>query len=373
MLINRLKSGKIVTMQRRQMFMKKTLAIILVVIITLLGTFLLGLYDYNVYYNPDGTNGGTYSAAYKTYVSNKLDKNIIDNEDANKQTEAKIQYNLLFNGEYYSNEPIFKKDVVLGGKKLFTVVVYKNAVTYVKESSIVYRYETYIYGVDYEALKDLFMKQPIPQDKTIIDKAGYPTLVINFYPNEECNEDEAFYKDVFEVNGGDEIKGHKLDSSPSFTLCDYGSNPTKDENEEPIKVQYLDTRGYDYISENIDLFKDNAYVKVNAICETEETTYSYQDVLLEDKLDGFNFNGEVNTDDYNLGYNTSAEASVVLNNVDIDGVMNYNTWLFAKYVWWQCLICIVLLGSFAGIFALVLVTDIDNKKKGKKANKKKSK
>ena len=74
-----------------------------------------------------------------------------------------------------------------------------------------------------------------------------------------------------------------------------------------------------------------------------------------------------------FSFNTSAEASVVLNNVDIDGVMNYNTWLFAKYVWWQCLICIVLLGSFAGIFALVLVTDIDNKKKGKKANKKKSK
>lgn len=354
--------------------MKKTLALILALIVTLLGTFLLGLYDYNVFYNPDGTNGATYTAAYKTYISNKLDKNIIDEEDADKQTEAKIQYNLLFNGEYYSNEPIFKKDVINGGKKLFTIIVYKNAVTYVNDSSIVYRYETYIYGVDYEALKELFMKQPVPQDKTIIENADFPTLVINFYPNEEYNDDEAFYSDSITINGDEEIKRSKFKSTPSFTLCDYGSNPTKDENDEPIKVQYLDTRGYSYLSENMDLFRNDAYVKVDAICETDETTYSYQGVLLEEKIEGFNFSGEVNTEEFNLGYNTSAEAAVVLNNVDIDGVMNYNTWLFAKYVWWQCLICFVILGSFVSLFALVLVTDIDNVKKGKKApNKSKKK
>ena len=51
--------------------MKKTLALVLTILVTLIGTALVGIYDYNIYLNPEDKNGGTLTSKYKSYLSEK--------------------------------------------------------------------------------------------------------------------------------------------------------------------------------------------------------------------------------------------------------------------------------------------------------------
>ena len=61
-----------------------------------------------------------------------------------------------------------------------------------------------------------------------------------------------------------------------------------------------------------------------------------------------------------------------LNNVDIKGVMNYDTWTFARYMWWHCLIALVVIGLLSGGFFYALTVDTNTKKVVKPSNKKKN-
>lgn len=357
--------------------MKKILSVIIAILITLIGTVLLGLYDYNIYYNPEGANQNVYTPLYKQYVANKLLSSILD-DDKDVQTEKQIKNNMLFNGEYFNAEPIYKGEKVINGKTLFKILIFKNVVKYTPDADTTdykYRYEVYIYGVDYVELKNLFMNQSIPQDKTIIEKAGYPKLVINFYPNEDYNDEESLYYDdtsyvnIVTLNDGEEIYRSEFDGTASFTICDYGSNPSLNEDESVFTAQYLEFRGYPTNSDNLGLFNKDAYVQIDAICETSEVTYIYKDALLKDKVEKFNFNDDINLDLFEVGYNNSSDVRTVLNNVDIKGIMKYDTWIFANYIWWQCLICFVVLGLIVGGFFFALSYDYEHGKK-KKSNKK---
>ena len=51
--------------------MKKSLALVLTIIVTLIGTALVGIYDYNIYLNPEDMNGSTLTSKYKSYLSEK--------------------------------------------------------------------------------------------------------------------------------------------------------------------------------------------------------------------------------------------------------------------------------------------------------------
>lgn len=362
--------------------MNKKFALIISLLLTLIGTFLLGLYDYKIYYNPEATTGQEKVLKYKSYLS---DKTFVADEDSKIQTEKKIELNQLFSNEYISNEPIFTQDVFgkQGSEKLFTIVIYKDVISYTPDANtheLKYRFNTYIYDVNYEKIKELFMGQDLPQDKNIIKEAGYPTILINFFPNVDCNDDESlFYKTASEVekvklNNGDTIIRVPLNSTTSFNLHDFGSTPSLDNEEQPFNVNTLAVSAYPNTYENLSLFTGDAFVKVDIIMETTDGSSTVNYLLKDDKfnfqakVNNFNINEEIKLENYKLGYNTSSSTREVLNNVDIKGVLNYDAWIFTRYIWWQCLICFVVLGIIVGGFFYALTIDVDKKAKAKKNN-----
>lgn len=360
--------------------MKKSLALVLTILVTLIGTALVGVYDYNVYLNPEDINGSTLTSKYKSYLS---EKTLELNEDAGVQTENRIAVFEYFDNEYYNSTPILKEDVKLGDKELFTVAVYKNVVKYApnaETSEWKYRYDIFVYNVNYELIKNEFLSQPVPEDKTSIEKAGYPTLVINLYPNDSYDDSESFYYSTtsivnkIELSGG-EIFSSKFNGYASLSLSDYGSTPEYNEddnkNKIPFNVNFKSIIGYPTNSDNITLFEDDAYIKIEAVSETGEVNYGLEEPLYKGKVEGFNFNDDIDTDNYKLGCNTSASVREKLNNVDIKGVLTYDMWVFTRYIWWHCLIALVVVGLLSGGFFYALTVDTANKKVSKPNNKNK--
>lgn len=371
--------------------MNKKLALILSLLVTLIGTFLLGLYAFKIYYDPDQTNGQNAVIKYKEYV---VDKTFVPNDDLVVQTEQKIELNELFRNEYLSKEPILKKDVYSADNKdkLYTIAIYKNVVKYSPNTEVSewkYRFNTYIYDVNYEKIKDLFISQNIPQDKNIIKDAGFPKFLINFYPNIDLNDEESlYYKASSEVekiklNNGDTITRVELNSVTSINIFDYNSTPSLDENDKPFYAKTLTFNAYPSSSDNLSLFTDDAFVKVDLIMETTDNSNQVNYILKDDKysfsskVEGFDINEEIDLSKYELGFNTSSNVREVLDNVKIKGVMKYDTWLFAKYIWWQCLLCFVVFGFIVFGFFYALTIDADkkskSKNKGKNNNKSKKK
>lgn len=361
--------------------MKKSLALVLTILVTLIGTALVGIYDYNIYLNPEDKNGGTLTSKYKSYLS---EKTLEINDDLSVQTESRISVFEYFDNEYYNSTPILKQDVKLGDKNVFTVAVYKNVIKYAPNadtSEWKYRYDVFVYNVDYEAIKEEFLSQPIPEDKTSIEKAGFPTLVINIYPNDSYDDSESFYYSAtsvvnkIELSSG-EIFSSKFNGYASLTMNDFNSKPQYKEDEEsetktPFNVNFKSIIGYPTNSENITLFDDSAYLKIEAISETSEVNYGLEEPLFKGKVEGFNFNDDINLDNYKEGCNTSSVVREKLNNVDIKGVMNYDAWIFARYIWWHCLIALVVIGLLSGGFFYALTVDTNTKKVVKPSNKKK--
>lgn len=365
--------------------MNKKLALILSLLVTLIGTFLLGLYAFKIYYNPDQPNGQNAVVKYKEYV---VDKTFVPDDDLVAQTEKKIELDEVFRNEYYSREPIFKKDVYSADNKdkLYTISIYKDVVKYTPNTDVSeykYRFNTYIYDVNYEKIKDLFVSQDIPQDKNIIKNAGFPKFLINFYPNVDLNDEESlYYKASSEVekvklNNGDTIIRVELNSVTSVNIYDYNSTPSLDDNNKPFYVKTLTYNAYPTSSDNISLFTGDAFVKVDLIMETKDNSSQINYLLNDDKysfsskIEGFDINSEIDLSKYEKGFNTSSDIREVLDNVNLKGVMNYDTWLFAKYIWWQCLLCFVVFGFIVFGFFYALTIDAEKKNKSKNKSKKK--
>ena len=360
--------------------MNKTLALVLTIIITIVVTALVGVYDYNIYYDPEGKNGSELTSDYNSYLSQK---SLEIDDDKSVQTEKRLQVFEYFNNEYYSETPILKQDVEYNGKRVFTVAVYKNVVKYAPNTETNewrYRYDIFVYNVDYEAIQNEFLKQPVPEDKTSITDAGFPTLVLNIYPNDSYDDTESYYYSTtsvinkIDLNDG-EIYRSKFDSYQSISLTDWNSNPQYnkvDDKEEPFKVNYEAVIAYPTNSDNFALFNDNeAYIKIEAVCETTEATYGLDETLYQGKLEGFTTNNsDINVEDYKLGCNTSSSVREVLNNVNIKGVKKYDAWIFSKYIWWQCLIAFVVIGALSGGFFYALTVDNSSSKGPKKQNAK---
>lgn len=359
--------------------MNKKLALILSILITLVGTVLLYVYDYNIYYNPEHKNAEELTSEYKSYLVNKTFK--IEDE-AIKQTEAKIELNEKFSTDYYSETPIVDEEVLgKNNQKLYKIKIYRDVVKYNPNVDTVeykFRYNTYIYDVDYDAIKQLFKNQDLPQDKEIIENAGMPIFYVNFYPNSEINDEESFYYkptseiDNITLNNGEKINRVQMNSLPSITLYDYTSNPSTDKNNTPYNVKYLSLSAYPTYSDNYDLFNDGGVIKIDLVAKTTDGRNTVNYLLEEDQyiyekeIKEFDFFEEIKFEDYKVGYNTSSSVRDVLNNVDIEGVKGYDAWIFGKYIWWQCLICLVVLGAIVGGFFYALTVDTTNKKNIKK-------
>ena len=345
--------------------LKKIIILCISIIVTIAGTIFLGYYDYSKYYSPDGDNGAYYSHRYKEYIrQNKVD--VVSNNDYVDHSRQVIDLYRLMNSYKLEKAPIYSDKVTVDGKDLFYIDVYRTIVKYTPTGSVSEdreAIEVYVYSVDYDAIKDIFMREDVlPASKAKVEKASYPILMVNFYPTDEYNENEAL---IYTTDGAtisltlfDETKvyGSKLDSPLNFSIYDYNSNPKKTEDDEPYQVKYLILRDYQTIVNasdendtidynNRDRFANGAYVTVNAVINVDGENYKYDLSPEDNKIDEFDFaTKEVEEEGLEEGFDGDVKK------IKIDNLSTYNQYIFKKYVWWQCLIAFVVLGGIMTLF-----------------------
>ena len=374
--------------------MRKIIVLSISILVTLVGTFLLGLYDFNVWLNPNGKNSTKMISEYRSY----LVQEVIDfgnNETPLENTKEKIDLNRVLSNYKYSEEPIYHNE-----NDCFTIDIYLNQFWHANSSTneIEYdhiRYEVFIYNVNYDLLKEKFSEQSLPGKKNVAT-AQYPYFVINFYPNNEYNTEEAMKSPKVDSSGneidttapiilydGEKLQGCKFGSSTTLRLFDYSSTPIKNMNNEEFEVNFLAIYDYstfvgndDYLyNDNRDLFTDGAYVKVDAVLEINDKgeTFNYvlKEGLLEDKVDGFTFDTtNISDNDYHDGFVQSSSVGDTIKNVQMEGVKSYNSWVVGKYLWWHCLCAFAVLGLIMTGFYFIFTYEEKGKIKKKKSYKK---
>lgn len=375
--------------------MRKIIVLSISILVTLVGTFLLGLYDFNVWLNPDGKNSTKMISEYRTY----LVQEVIDfgnNETPLENTKEKIDLNRVLSNYKYSSDPIYHND-----NEYFSIDIYLNQFWHANSSTneIEYnhlRYEVFIYNVNYDLLKEKFSEQSLPGRKTVAS-ANYPYFVINFYPNEEYNVDEAMKSPKVDSTGneidttapiilynGDKVQGCKFGSSTTLNLFDYTSTPAKNMNNEEFQVNFLAI--YDYstfvgndeqlYNDNRNLFTEGGYVKVDSILEindnNEKINYVLKDSLLKDKVEGFTFDTtKIEDNDFHDGFVQSSSVGQTIKSVQLDGVKSYNAWAVSKYLWWHCLCAFAILALIMTGFYFIFTYEEKGrmKKKSKKGKR----
>ena len=375
--------------------MKKVIILSISILVTLVGTFLLGLYDFKVWLDPNGKNSTKVTSEYRSYLVEEM-VDFKNNELPIQNTKAKIDLSRVLSNYRYSKDPVYHSE-----NEIFTIDVYQNQFWYVnadlEQEKDHYRYEVFIYNVNYDLLKTKFRNLSVPSDDAV-DSAQYPYFVINLFPNEECNISEAMVSPMLDSSGneidttapiilhdGEKLIGKKLTSSSSLTLFDYSSTPTKDMNGDVFYVNFL--AFYDYSSfvgnsdtiynDNRDLFTDGGYIKVDAILEIddkgEKINYTLKDSLLIDKIDEFTFDtNKIANMNFNEGFMTSSDTAEAIRSIKIDGVKTYNQWIVGKYLWWQCLCCFAVLAIVMTGFYFIFSYE-EKGKTGKKKKKVKNK
>ena len=367
--------------------MRKMIILIISIVITLVGTALIGVYDYNVWYNPEGKNATQLQADYKSYL---VEKTVEIKDKTNlEKTESRIKLYRQLENYLYSKEPIYTETKTHNGVELFKIAVYKNVFWKVNSSNEKeldhYRYEVFIYNVNYVEIKNMFKEMRVPEDPTIIDKANDPKFVVNFYPYAKndgaYNVDEALINDstynstyITSLYDGEELIGYTMGNSSTLNLFDYGSNPQKNKNDEVYYVRSFVF--YDYtFTENVKLF-EGGFIKVDALLETTQsgTTYNYKldESLIDAEIKGFTFNrDEIKESDYVQGFATDQGSRALLNSVDLDGVLSYDGWVFTRYLWWQCLIAFIACGLLMTGFYFTFTYEEKGTTKIKRKNTKK--
>ena len=375
--------------------MRKIIVLSISILVTLVGTFLLGLYDFNVWLNPNGKNSTKMISEYRSY----LVQEVIDfgnNETPLENTKEKIDLNRVLSNYKYSEEPIYHNE-----SDCFTIDIYLNQFWHANSSTneIEYdhlRYEIFIYNVNYDLLKEKFSEQSLPGKKNVA-AAQYPYFVINFYPNDEYNAEEAMKSPKVDSGGneidttapiilydGEKLQGCKFGSNTTLRLFDYSSTPVKNMNNEEFEVNFLAIYDYstfvgndDYLyNDNRDLFTDGAYVKVDAVLEINDKgeTFNYvlKDGLLEDKVEGFTFDTtNISDNDYHDGFVQSSSVGDTIKNVQMEGVKSYNSWVVGKYLWWHCLCAFAVLALVMTGFYFIFTYEEKGKMKKKSKKRKK--
>ena len=341
--------------------MRKLIILIISIVMTLVGTTLIGVYDYKVWYNPEGKNATQVTGDYKAYL---IEKTVEIKDKTNiEKTESRIKLFRQLQNYLYSEEPIYCEQIKNGNVDLFKVAVYKNIFWKVNQQNEKefdhYRYEVFIYGVNYTEIKNMFKEMSVPEDDTIVDKAYDPKFVINFYPNADYDKDEALivqksgdltYPELYD---GETLVGYTMQNVLSFNLFDYDSTPQKNEDNNVYHAQSFVFYDYTYEDNgNTGLF-DEGYMKIDALLETKKLdesnkglSYTLEESLVKTKVEGFTFDEDlIKEEDYKRGFiSVDGSTREQFNNVKIDGVLSYDGWVFAKYLWWQCLIAFVVCG-----------------------------
>lgn len=361
--------------------LRKIIVLCISIIVTIAGVIFLGYYDYNVYYNPKGDNGSTYSYKYKEYIrQNKVD--VVNNNDYINQTREVTSLYRLMSGYKYIEEPIYSEKVTFDGKDLFYIDVYKSVVGYAPTGDTFEEreaIEVYVYSIDYDAIKDIFMKEDVlPASKGKVEKSDYPQLVVNFYPTNELNQEEALIYTSdgatisYTLYNGDKVYGSKLDTGLGFSIYDYNSNPKFNDSNEPYTVKYLLLRDYQSIanisdendtidSNNRARFADGAYITVDAIISVDGANYEYDLTPTTNKIEDFPFaSKDLDLTGYKEGFSGDVK------NIKIENLLTYNQYIFKKYVWWQCLIALFVLGGIMTLFYFTFTYEEKKPLKNKK-------
>ena len=365
---------------------KKIIVLCISIIVTIAGTLFLGYYDFKVYYSPQGDNADIYNTRYREYLRSNL-VDVVNNSDYVNQSREVINLYRNIHGYYYEEEPIYRQQVVVEGKELFWIDVYYDVIQYSPTATDTYEkeaMEVYIYSVNYDNIKELYMDPTVlPGSKTKVEKAAYPTLIVNFYPNEDYVAEEALIYSSsgatisFTLPTGEKIYGSKLNSNLSFAIFDYNSTPRFTESNEPYLVQYLLLREYssnvnivdegdDVVTNNRDRFLDGAYVKIDALLEVEGIYYDYDVTPDDNKIEELPFaTADINHDNLVQGFESDIEK------INIKGLKTFKQFIFTKYVWWQCLIAFVVLGVIMTFFYITFTYEGKKDRNAKKPTSKK--
>ena len=323
--------------------MKKIIILIIAIILPLVGAFMIGWYGVAVRYEPE-TNT-TVASKFKA----SLNSGIIT-------SEGRIKNYRQFENYYYDEEPLYLETIKnTAGNDMFTLAIYR-AYYYYQPSADAdleekIKFEVFVYNVNYNLVKDYFTLD----DRTIIDEADMPKFTITFTPTNG--------KDAFTVT---------LSTASDVMIQDYNAIPEWADDEETTR-NYVQSSIIRITQQTaLTSFSSDANIKVDATLvvtntDSTTTTLTSDTSLTEFYLEDFESDiDDVDTSNYLKGYR---EASVV----DTYKNAGYYKWLFLKYLWWEGLIAIVLVGLVTSTFYIVWTAE-EQKSKAinmKKANKKK--
>lgn len=321
--------------------MKKIIILIIAIILPLVGAFMIGWYGIAVRYEPEK------NTAVASLFKNYLNKGVIT-------SEGRIKNYRQFENYYYDENPLYIETIENeAGNPLFTLAIYRAYYYYQPsvddEVQKKVKFEVFIYNVNYNLVKDYFTLD----DRTIIDEAKMPKFSLTFTPTNG--------KDPFSIT---------LTTGSDVMIQDYDSVPEWADKAETTRnyVQSSIIR----VTQTPALAKFSADVNIKVTATLEITgTDSVTTKLPTDKplaefyLADFESDiDEIDTTDYLKGFRDPSVVKTFKN-------AGYHSWLFKKYLWWQGLIAIVLVGIVTGTFYLVWTAEDQKAKTTVKSIKKK--
>lgn len=320
--------------------MKKIIILVIAIILPLVGAFMIGWYGVAVRYEPEQNT--SVASLFKSY----LNKGVIT-------SEGRIENYRQFENYYYDENSLYLETIENeAGNDLFTLVIYRAYYYYQPSADAELeekaKFEVFIYNVNYNLVKDYFTLD----DRTIIDEAKMPKFSITFTPTNG--------KDPFTV---------KLTTASDVMIQDYNSIPEWADKLETTR-NYVQSSIIRFTqTPELAKFSSDANIKVTATLEitgtdSTTTTLPTDKPLAEIYLSDFESDIEdVDTTTYIKGFRDPSVVQTFKN-------AGYYPWLLGRYLWWQGLIAIFLVGLVTGTFYLVWTAEDQKAKTSTKIVKK---
>ena len=313
--------------------MKRLIKILLLVIIPALVAVGVGIYSYHRYQN-----------YFYTYYLDSAKY---------KDTEDLLDRYMLFNDTFYSE--YIKEDIKNGeNKNLFTLAVYKefDEITNEEDDTTenTMKYTFYIYNVDYENVY-----RTIP---------GYDDA-----SKHKFNDYLATFKLIITDSADEDNKIElTLSTNTAYSFKDYGFKGVGDtqkwQNGDKISTAYVKWAEIDVSEYEI---SESVKIEIQAI-----------DSQYPNEEDGNNFTAfEKDVTDFYTNVKKLDTEAKKYNGEELKEAYNgdvkkagYNKYVFAKWMWWECLIGIALTLVITGSICIIWVgSEKDEKEQGEKNKK----
>jgi hypothetical protein len=282
--------------------LRKTMILIIVIILPLLAAFLIGQYGYN-----------RYQGEYTYQYMNAIEEN----------TESKINGYLKLYTNYYDSDPIYKSDVAHEEGTALRLEIYRGTVTQLdpnsEEEFQQLQYYIAVYNIDYEKLVD------------IEDPTGEKKLLYNNIP--------SIYFRIKDKNNSENVYTQGLQTTAAEALVeDYNATPKKDYRGNEINGQFL--RWFVYTPDN--KFSNEVSFELFMTDTMNEENATYHSTITLFDLANFATDAEAaNYEEFAEGYEGSIFEA------------GYLAFIFKTKLWWQALIAFVLVGVITFSFYAV--------------------